>query len=161
MEVSPSDISGRSIPDNLKHIARVQELMQKVIGNLIKRACLHDRSKLVQPELAGFDRSPPLGSIEYGSPEYAKSCEDLKPTLEEHYRVNDHHPQFFVNGIKDMNLLQLIELVCDWKASTERMANGSIFRSIEANQKRFGYSDETKKFLYNTAVFLEDYPMGG
>jgi hypothetical protein len=115
----------------------------------------------VSPELEGFDRSPPLNEIVYGSPEYLKSCEDLKPTLDEHYRTNDHHPQFFGDGIKGMNLLHLIELVCDWKASSERMNNGNIFRSIEANQKRFGYSDETKKFLYNTAVFLEDFPMGG
>lgn len=161
MEVSPSDISGRSIPDNLKHIARVQELMQKVIGDLIKRACRHDRSKLVQPELAGFDKSPPLGSIEYGSPEYAKSCEDLKPTLEEHYRVNDHHPQFFVNGIKDMNFIQLLELICDWKSSSERMKGGNVYFSIETNQKRFGYTDEQKQWMINTAKALEDYPLGG
>lgn len=156
-----SPVRGRSIPDNLKHIARVQELMQKVIGDLVKRACKHDRSKLLSPELEGFDNSPPLGTIVYPSPEYTKSCEDLKPTLEEHYRTNDHHPQFFGEGIKAMNLLQLIELVCDWKASSERMKGGSIFVSIESNQKRFGYNDETKRFLYNTAVFLEDYPMGG
>ncbi len=152
---------GRSIPDNLKHIARVQELMQRVVGDLIKRACCHDRSKLVSPELEGFDPSPPLGAIVYGSPEYAKSCEDLKPTLEHHYANNDHHPEYHYSGIHGMSLVQLLEMLIDWKSSSERMRGGSVYNSIEANQKRFGYSDELKKILINTAKSLEDFPLGG
>lgn len=156
-----SPVRGRSIPGNLEHIGRVQVLMQKVIGDLIKRACKHDRSKLLSPELEGFDRSPPLNEIVYGSPEYLKSCEDLKPTLEHHWSVNDHHPEWSSAGIKGMNLLQLLELICDWQAASERHRDGNVFKSIEMNQKRFGYSDELKKILYQTAVFLQEYPLGG
>jgi Family of unknown function (DUF5662) len=136
-------------------------LMQKVIMDLVRRACVHDRSKLLSPELEGFDKSPPLGGIAYPSPEYDKSCEDLKPTLDLHRSMNDHHPEFFGSGIHGMNLIQLLELVCDWKSSSERMKGGSVLRSIESNQQRFGYSDETKKFLINTAIFLQDQPTGG
>ena len=32
--------------------------------------------------------------------------------------------------------------------------DGDIFRSIEINQKRFGYSDDIKALLRNTAEFL-------
>lgn len=53
-----------------------------------------------------------------------------------------------------MNLIDLLEMICDWKASSERHADGNIFNSIEVNQKRFGYSDDLKKILKNTADFL-------
>ena len=49
-----------------------------------------------------------------------------------------------------MTLLDIIEMICDWKSSTMRHANGDIFKSIELNQKRFGYSDEI-----NTANWIE------
>ena len=54
-----------------------------------------------------------------------------------------------------MNLIDLLEMICDWKASSERHADGDIFKSIEINQKRFGYSDDLKNILMNTATFLK------
>lgn len=67
---------------------------------------------------------------------------------------NRHHPEHFVNGMNDMNLIDLIEMICDWKASSERHADGDIYKSIEINQKRFGYSDDVKSLLKNTVDYL-------
>lgn len=78
----------------------------------------------------------------------------LKPAIDIHYKNNRHHPEHFANGIKDMTLLDLLEMLCDWKASSERHADGNIYRSIEINQSRFGYSDELKDILKNTVDFL-------
>ena len=39
----------------------------------------------------------------------------------------------------------------DWKAAGERHADGSLAKSIELNQKRFGYTDELRAILTNTA----------
>lgn len=133
--------------------------MQKVVADLVKRACKHDHSKLLPPELETFDRcTARLAGLSYNSPEYKACLAEMKPALDHHYRRNDHHPEHFGGGIGAMNLLQLLELVCDWKAASERHADGSIFRSIEQNQQRFGYSDELKKILTATAVFLHDHP---
>jgi hypothetical protein len=41
-------------------------------------------------------------------------------------------------------------MIVDWKAASERHADGDILRSIEINQSRFGYSDELKQILVNT-----------
>lgn len=57
--------------------------------------------------------------------------------------------------LKGMNLVDLIELICDWKAASMRHADGDISRSIELNQKRFGYSDELKQILINTLQYFE------
>jgi hypothetical protein len=54
-----------------------------------------------------------------------------------------------------MSLVQLTEMLCDWKAATLRHKDGDIRRSIEQNQQRFGYSDEVKRILLNTLPLLE------
>jgi hypothetical protein len=57
-------------------------------------------------------------------------------------------------GIRGMSLLGLLECLLDWKAATLRHADGDLLRSIEINQKRFGYSDELKQILLNTVAEL-------
>jgi hypothetical protein len=46
-----------------------------------------------------------------------------------------------------MSLICLMEMLCDWIAATKRTKNSNILKSIEENQKRFGYSDELKDIL--------------
>lgn len=53
--------------------------------------------------------------------------------------------------LRGMNLIDLIEMLCDWKAAGERHADGDIARSISHNQKRFHYSDELRQIMENTA----------
>ena len=81
--------------DTLKHIKRVNELLLDCSKELMNRAQVHDDSKLKDPEKALFDLWTPLlkGST-YGSPEYKKMLEGLKPSLEHHYKNNSHHPEF-------------------------------------------------------------------
>jgi hypothetical protein len=58
-------------------------------------------------------------------------------------------------GIRGMSLVDLTEMLCDWKAATLRHDDGDIRRSIEINQERFGYSDELKQILINTLPLIE------
>ena len=76
----------------------------------------------------------------------------MKPALDHHYENNRHHPEHFKNGIKDMTLIDLIEMFCDWKTSSERHESGSILSSIDINKERFGYSEELASILLNTAI---------
>lgn len=141
--------------DTRKHINEVRKLLQKVIANLRLRAFNHDASKLNEPEKSTFDLyTPKLRNTTYGSEEYKCYLEAMKPALDHHYSHNQHHPEFWANGIRDMSLLDIIEMLCDWKAATLRHADGSLAKSIEINQKRFGYSDEMKNHLILTATEL-------
>jgi len=54
-----------------------------------------------------------------------------------------------------MNLIDLLEMLCDWKAATLRHNTGDIYKSLELNQKRFGYSNEIKSLFKNTIDWLE------
>lgn len=144
-----------TIAETIKHIERVQDLIGEVVVKLQSRANLHDQSKLEEPELTGFaTASAKLKDIEYMSPEYKEVMVELNPTVDHHYAHNRHHPEYHPNGIRDMNLVDLIEMLCDWKAASERHKNGDIMKSIELNQKRFGYSDEIKQLLTNSVPLI-------
>jgi hypothetical protein len=119
-----------------------------------RRGLIHDQTKLESPEKEIFDEyTPKLKNTTYGSEEYSKYLKEMKIALDHHYKNNRHHPEHFNNGIRDMNLIDLIEMFCDWLSATERHDDGDIFKSIEHNQSRFDYSDELKDIFDNTAKF--------
>jgi hypothetical protein len=155
MTVGQSDGSYDSRSDTLTHIEEVRYLIATVIGDLQRRAQCHDVSKLHEPEKSVFDEyTPKLRDSTYGSDEYKTFLVGMGEGLKHHYEVNDHHPEHFTGGIGDMDLLQLVEMLADWKAATLRHANGSLDRSITQNAERFGYGPELERILRHTAERL-------
>lgn len=139
-----------------KHISNVIKYMNVIVKKLLTRAQEHDASKLVQPELTAFTlHTENLKSCTYGSHQYDKFLELLKPTLEHHYANNKHHPEHYKNGVNDMNLIDLIEMFVDWKAATLRHNDGNLLKSIEHNTKRFDINPQLAKIFQNTASILD------
>lgn len=138
--------------DTMAHIGRVAELLAKCVDNIGARAYAHDRSKLQEPEKSCFDACTiKLKSIPYGSDEYKAALAELKPALDHHYAANSHHPEHFANGVDGMSLFDLVEMLIDWKAATERMkGGGDIRRSLEINRERFRLSPQLESILANT-----------
>jgi len=122
-----------------------------------------------------------LKAMAYGSDEYKAALVELKPALDHHYAANSHHPEHFrrlvcnicfaeyPSGYKDqckqcgngqfseeanvggMTLLDVLEMLVDWKAATERMkGGGDIRRSLEINTERFKLSSQLRSILANT-----------
>ena len=142
-----------STKDTLLHIKRVNELLLQFTKKIIDRAIQHDNSKLQEPEKPLFDKMTPLlKGLTYGSDDYKKALDELKPALDHHYANNSHHPEHYKNGIDDFTLVDLVEMFIDWKAASERHDDGDIFRSIEINKNRFGISEQLCKILKNTAA---------
>ena len=141
--------------DTMKHIDRVAELLSNAAMILAGRATIHDESKLGEIEKPIFDEfTPKLKDCTYGSEEYKQHLKHMKVALDHHYASNQHHPEHWENGINDMNLIDLIEMIFDWKAASERHADGDIMKSIKINQKRFGLSDQLVRILENTVSGL-------
>ena len=141
--------------DTLLHIKRVAQLLTEASAELIRRANIHDNSKLESPEKEFFDEyTPKLAGSTYGSDEYKEFLKQLKVGLDHHYAKNSHHPEHYPNGINGFDLFDLIEMFFDWKAATERHNDGNIFKSILINQKRFGYSEQIAEIFTNTATRL-------
>lgn len=144
-----------STNDTLAHIDRVRVLLSECTNNLSSRGADHDQSKLEEPEKSVFDRvTPRLKELTYGTPEYQEQLEDMGVALQHHYEHNSHHPQHYPNGVYDMSLLDLLEMLCDWKAATERMKDGDLHKSILQNEHRFKYDPQLTAFFLRTAEEL-------
>ena len=141
-----------------KHIETVRKYIRFMMDKIETRGVKHDASKLESPEVELFaEVTPKLAETTYGSDEYNAFLDKLKPALDHHYASNRHHPQHFVNGINDMTLIDIIEMFCDWKASTLRQNDGNLLKSIETNAERFNMDGQLKQILMNTARMIDEH----
>ena len=141
-----------SRPDTSLHIQRVQQLLWQVESELYRRGVIHDGSKLTEPELSVYNEfTPKLKASIYGSDEYKGFLIAMGEGLRHHYANNRHHPEHFENGVAGMTLIDLVEMLADWKAATERHDNGSLSRSLPIQKERFGIGDQLDHILWNTA----------
>ena len=129
--------------------------------------------------------TPKLKHSTYGSDEYKGFLKGMGEALRHHYECNSHHPEHYkkfvcdicfkeykvaqpnccevcLNGtfteesdITQMDLLDIVEMFCDWKAATMRHTDGDIRKSIEFNKKRFKYSDDLEQIFMNTAKLFD------
>ena len=144
-----------STTDTLTHIRTVQTMIQVIIIDLMSRMTVHDVSKLNFPEKECFDEyTPKLKGSTYGSNEYKGYLSQMSEGLKHHYQQNSHHPEHFENSVDGMNLMDLIEMFCDWKAATLRHADGDILKSIHRNEERFGISRQISNIFRNTVKEL-------
>lgn len=151
-----------STADTLAHSRRVGELMAEAITELIGRSHRHDLSKTLPPEKATFDRvTPRLRSLTYGSADYKASLAEMGDALAHHYTENRHHPEHHADGVAGMTLMDLVEMLADWKTAGERHADGSLARSLRLQRERFDLSDQLHSVLINTAEHLGWYADGG
>jgi len=138
------------------HIDNVRMWLRRVRHDLEKRESRHDQSKLRPPEVQIFtEYTGRLKGLTYGSAEYKACLVAMGPALQHHYAENaSHHPEGNPEGIDGMNLVDMIEMLCDWKAATLRHANGNLRTSIEFNAGRFGMSPQLKRLFLNTVDHL-------
>jgi hypothetical protein len=138
------------------HIDTVRDFINQMIVELMQRGQYHDASKLESPEAEAFAQANSddfLKGVTYGSDEYKSQIKKLLgPALDHHYALNAHHPEHHDEGVDGMTLIDLCEMLCDWKAATLRHDDGDIERSIEINKDRFKMSPQLTQILANTAA---------
>ena len=138
------------------HILQVQKRLLKAAFLVQQRCMSHDQSKLNDPEVELFTKmTPKLKLAAYGSDEYKGFLAELKPALDHHYANNSHHPEHYENGIDGMNLIDIVEMLCDWIAATKRTKDGDIEKSFEINEKRFNMSPQLINIMRNTVRMIE------
>ncbi len=133
-----------------KHISLVQDNINAVIRELNCRSAAHDLSKFSEEERPLVDNKPLLNEAEYMSDEYMTLLEQVKPALLTHYHNNSHHPQHYTDGIYGMDMLDLLEMLADWKAACEESKDGDFASSFKANISRFNINDELSSLLRKT-----------
>jgi hypothetical protein len=125
---------------------------------VMRRANQHDNSKYEDAEFIPY--SEVIDEFEkypYGSKERDALYESIKPAAEHHHKRNRHHPEYHPDGIDGMNLVDLIEMLVDWKSATQNHPDnpGNLRNSIALATKKYNISPQLARILYNTAIDFE------
>lgn len=142
--------------DTRKHMHHVAKLLMVIAGHLLVRADEHDLSKLGSEEFPTFCRiTGKLKDVVYGSPEYKAVLKDPanRPAIDHHQKTNRHHPEYH-DGISGMNLVDLLEMLCDWIAASYRHDDRDMKRSMEHCRDRWDIEPQLYAILANTARLL-------
>ena len=148
-----------SVQETLEHKRLVERFLELMITLIKARAETHDESKLLEPERSIFTLfSRKLINNKYGDNDYETNKKLMEKALKHHYDRNSHHPEHYPNGINGMDLIDLMEMLCDWKAAGMRHKDGDIMYSIEKCSERFHIEPQLKEILINTAArYLNNY----
>ena len=141
-----------STPDCNIHKMFINSVFDMIIlPELSKRAKEHDLSKLESPEKECYDKYIPLlRTAKYGSKEYTKIRDNMqKEGLDHHYKANRHHPEHFKNGVNDMNLIDFVEMICDWFAASLK-SDTSFIDGLDTNVKKYNLPDMIVNIIKNT-----------
>lgn len=143
--------------ETMKHIEIVRKNIRLFADKLTTRGVEHDKLKLESPEVEIFtEYTPKLAEATYGSEKYNNFLREMGVALKHHYANYRHHPEHFENGINDMTLIDIVEMLCDWKTSSARQLDGNLLKSIEANATRFWYGEQLKQIFINTAKMFDE-----
>lgn len=142
-----------------EHMTNVRINLDTFCSELRMRAVLHDLSKLEEPEFTGFMNAQEgfeqltAAGHKYGSPEYRAHCKTILPAIKHHQAHNRHHAEYHRDGVKDMTLVDIIEMVSDWKAASDR-ENNDFNISLEICLEKYVESQELRCMIRNTVLAL-------
>ena len=135
------------------HKYLVVKFLTPIIQELTKRMVEHDDSKFEDDEFPCFVQAKEeFKQVQFGTEEYEKIRAKYAAPINAHYRKNSHHPEHYQNGIEGMDLLDILELIVDWKAASMREKDGgNIEKSIEISAQKYGIDKQLSEILLNTA----------
>ncbi len=140
-----------------EHQQKVGAVMLKVINELIHRALTHDASKFTTQQLRdNLVTLPDKWKIQeaghgYHSPEQGEHRKRFAQEIHRHRSAHPHHPEHFGNDVNKMNLIDLMEMLCDWY-----VASPDIDQSIHENSRDYKIDPHISQILKNTARKLKE-----
>lgn len=143
------------LTDTILHISEVRENLEVVTSELKQRGFAHDRTKLQQLEFDGFvSTREKFKKANYGSPEYQECIELTKPAVEHHYKHNRHHTGYHKNGINDMTLVDIIEMIADWRAAARRSPDKKLIDTLAYAMNKYKIDKQLAEIIKNTLNYL-------
>lgn len=142
------------------HIARVRSHLDIFIQLLYKRAINHDSSKLSPDELPLWEQMDLEPRYPYGTPEYKDKIERYKKVFDKHYGSNRHHPEHYPNGIADMTLVDIVEMLCDWIGYKNNVSYKEATKIVADQMLRYKIitEDEYNRTIDNNFAVEKDDP---
>jgi hypothetical protein len=177
MELNTDDVFGL-LRSYSRHRDFVRAALARIVNDIEQRAIVHDASKMLDDEFAGFSRINAAARInKFGSPEYKEGMVREKPTIDLHFSRNSHHPErpellagketepddyayWSKKAAVDMTFLDVIEMVCDWHGARKgyddpRSWEDTVKLNFESKGKYL--APEQRWLAEQVARFLEPF----
>jgi hypothetical protein len=141
--------------DAILHVSEVSENMEAIAGELRRRGIAHDRTKFQALEFDAFvSTREKFKKANYGTPEYQECVELVRPAVDHHHKNNRHHTDFHPNGVNDMTLMDLAEMIADWKAAARRSPDRKLEDTLDYAFDKYGIGQQLGGVLRNSLVAL-------
>ncbi len=162
-----------------RHRDYVRLALLHVVQDIERRSLVHDASKMLDDEFAGFARINAIARVnKFGSEAYKASMRQERATIDLHFSRNSHHPERprllgdtaeDQRGLPDdatyweardgarMTFLDVIEMVCDWWGARKGYDDSRSWQeSVELNFTSKGkyLSPEQLWLAREVAIFL-------
>ncbi len=148
--------------ETILHVSEVSENMEVIASELRKRGIAHDRTKFQSLEFDAFvSTREQFKKANYGTPEYQACVDAVKPAVDHHHQNNQHHTGFHPNGVSDMSLIDLAEMVADWKAAERRSPDKKLVDTLDYAFNKYGIGEQLGRILKNTLMsfgWIEEAP---
>jgi hypothetical protein len=132
----------------LEHISHVRTFLFKIISELMGRSASHDASMFDPEEKKLFDEfMPVLSKNEPGSEEHKSALDYMIPGRDHHHHKNPHHIEHY-QSINGMDLIDLIEWLCDQKAASGQ--NDNLDKRLEMHFKKHDFPIQLIDIINNT-----------
>lgn len=151
--------------DVREHQQWVLERLIACAGELLRRGIVHDKSKLSEDERVWYVEPVwelNTKNIQYGTPEYKEQTKRMGEGWKHHCAHNDHHIEYHIpfsvetlnDPIRDMDLFQIMEMLCDWIGAAKRKGNESSL-PLKGIAEEYGLEPQLQQLLRNTLAKIE------
>ena len=125
----------------MRHRESLADSMIEIADHLRQRARVHDRCKLKPDQFIGFARIDQAEREHgYGSREFSRALRADSEAIRTHVAESSHHPEHHAI-VADMGWLDIIEMVCDWKAAADTYDRGLSLRDgLQAQFDRLDFT---------------------
>lgn len=120
---------------------------------LLKRLAIHDNSKLEKDEFVKLCNIKNTKNSFINANEIVD--ENLKKSIELHWKHNSHHPEHFDN-VEDMNELDIMEMCCDWYARSCQYKTDFLLFVKTRQENRFHFPDKIFEKIWKYCIILNN-----
>lgn len=134
----------------------IEEHKDKLALNLLRRALVHDNSKLNDAEIRNFvelDVEDKTCDKDWKIPPTDVLEDKAKELIRLHWENNKHHPEHYSSYDK-MSELDILEMVCDWHARSIQFGTDLMEFLTFQQEHRFHFSDKLYRKIKNYCEIL-------
>lgn len=127
----------------------VQHVIHQMSSILNERAVTHDQSAFNQMEMQNaFIAINAEGKNPIDTQQLLTTVQDI------HFASNPHHPEYHENGVRDMSIFDILELMADWKITSRAKVNTTFDQYLNEQFAVYDVPEYVQSIIRQTAKQL-------